>query len=156
MKDKTFSFLNIFGLAVAFGVAILLSTYALFELSYDQFHSDQVYQVYSTDQTPKGAQASTSREIPFAGALQEEVPGIEKITRYMGTSGLIISGDKELRLNTTYVDPDFFSIFNFPLIKGDKENPIAEKSTVAITQYAAKTIFNSEDVIGETIKILKE
>ncbi|UJH90989.1 ABC transporter permease [Antarcticibacterium sp. 1MA-6-2] len=156
LKDKTFSFLNIFGLAVAFGVAILLSIYALFELSYDQFHSDEVYIVYSTDQTPKGAQASTSREIPFAGALQEEVPGIEKITRYMGTSGLIISGDKQIRLNTTYVDPDFFSIFNFPLIKGDKENPITEKSTVAITQYAAKTIFNSEDVIGETIRILQE
>lgn len=155
-KDKTFSFLNIFGLTVAFGIAILLSIYALFELSYDQFHSEKIYQVYSTDHTPKGPEASKSREIPFAGALKEEVPGVEKITRYTGNSDLVIYGDKQLRMGTTYVDPDFFSMFNFPLIRGDKENPITETSSVAITQHAAQRIFGFEDVIGESIKILKE
>ncbi len=155
-KDKTFSLLNIFGLSVAFGVAILLSVYALFELSYDQFHSNRIYQVYSTDHTSKGPEASTSREIPFAGALKEEVPGVEKITRYTGNSDLVTYGDEQLRMGTAYVDPDFLKMFNFPIIKGEKEDPISETSSVAITQHAAQRIFGSEDVIGESIKILKE
>lgn len=155
-KDKVFSFVNIFGLAVGFGVAILLCIYALFELSHDQFHSEKIYQVYSTDHNPKGPEASTSREIPFAAALKEEVPGVEKITRYIGNTDLVIYGDKELRMGTAYVDPDFFSIFNFPLIKGNRENPITETSSVAITQHAARKIFGSEDVIGKSINILKE
>lgn len=55
-KDRTFTTLNIIGLTAAFGVALLLGMYAVFQLSYDRFHenSNTLYQVYSEDQTPMG------------------------------------------------------------------------------------------------------
>lgn len=157
-KDKSFTFLNIFGLTIAFGVAILLSMYALFELSYDRFHYKlgNIYQVYSTEQLPDGPEASTSKSVPFAGALEEEVPGVEKITRYNGKGVLVLYGDKELQLTAAYVDPDFFSIFSFPLIKGEKENPIGEKSAVALSENTAKLIFGHTDVVGESIRVITE
>lgn len=157
-KDKTFTLLNLFGLSVAFGVAILLSVYALFELSYDQFHNngDRIYKVYTTIQDQQGAIPRTTQPIPFAEALKEEVPGVEKITRHIGGSSLATIGDKELRLRTAYVDPDFLSIFSFPVIKGDKLNPISEKSSIAITEKAAEKIFGSEDPVGKSINILME
>jgi ABC-type antimicrobial peptide transport system permease subunit len=157
-KNRTFTFLNIIGLTLAFGVAILLSTYALFQLSYDKFHEnkDSIYQVYSTDQLPQGPERDISQSIPFAGALKEEVPGVEKITRYNGKGVLVLNGDKELRMTAAYVDPDFFSIFSFPVIKGQKENPIGEKSSVAISEYAAIRIFGHIDVLGESIRVVTE
>lgn len=155
-KNKTFTLLNVFGLSVAFGVAILLSVYALFELSYDQFHPQRSYGVYATNQTPKGAEGSTSQPVPFANALKEEVPGVEHITRYTGYSDLVTYGDKQLRLISAYVDPDFFKIFNFPVIRGEKETPVNELSSAAITQHAARRIFGKEDVVGESVNILKE
>ena len=157
-KNRTFTTLNIVGLTVAFGVAILLSTYALFQLSFDQFHEneDSIYQVYSTEQLPDGPEAGTSKSIPFAGALREEVPGVEKITRFNGRGVLVLNGDKELRMTAAYVDPDFFSIFTFPVIKGKKENPIGEKSSVAISEFAANLIFGHTDVLGESIRIITE
>ena len=157
-KDRTFSFLNIIGLSVAFSVAILLCTYALFELSYDRFHenADKIYQVYTTDHHPEGPEASTSKSVPFAGALQEEVPGVEKITRFNGTGVLVLNGENELRMTAVYVDPEFFSIFTFPVVKGKKEDPIGDKSAVAITEYAANRIFGETDVVGETISVMTE
>lgn len=155
-KDKMFAFLNIFGLSVAFGVAILLSVYALFELSYDQFHSPRTYSIYATNQTSKGAEGSISHPVPFTDALKNEVPGIESISRYTGYSDMVTYEDKELRVVSAYVDPDFFKVFNFPIVRGDKNNPITEGSSVAITQDGAKRIFGSEDVIGKWINILKE
>lgn len=158
LKDKIFTVLNIFGLSVAFGVAILLSVYALFQLSYDQFHenSHSIYQVYTTHQGVKGAEASTTKPIPFAEALKQEVPGVEKITRYIGSSNLAIVGDNQYRLGTDYVDPDFISMFSFPIINGDTQNPITDKSSIAMTQEAAKRVFGTEDVVGRTIDILME
>ncbi|HEA30896.1 MAG TPA: FtsX-like permease family protein [Leeuwenhoekiella sp.] len=157
-KDRTFTTLNVVGLSVAFGIAILLSMYALFELSYDHFHehADRIYQVYQTEQNPKGAEASIAKPIPFAEALQKEVPGVAKITRHNGNGVLVIEGDKQLSMSASYVDPDFFSIFSFPVIKGEKNNPIGNPSSVAITEYAAKTIFGNKEALGQTINIMTD
>jgi ABC-type antimicrobial peptide transport system permease subunit len=157
-KDRTFTTLNIIGLTAAFGVALLLGMYAVFQLSYDRFHenSNTLYQVYSEDQTPNGIEANISKSIPFADALREEVPGVDKITRYNGTGILLTHEDKQLQLSGAYVDPDFFDMFSFPIIKGDTQNPITAESSIAITEAAAKTVFGKEEAIGQTITILRD
>ncbi len=157
-KDRKFTALNILGLSVAFGVAILLSMYALFELSFDQFHKnkDSLYQIYTTNQTPDGPEASTAESIPFAGALKKEVPGVEEITRYNGKGALVLYDEKELSMSIAYVDPDFFSMFSFPILLGKKENPIEDKSAVSLTEYAAKKIFGDVDALGKSIRVISE
>lgn len=153
-KEKTFTFLNVFGLSVAFGTAILLSMYALFELSYDRFHenSDSIYQVYQTEYNRNGAQLSISKPVPFAPALKEEVPGVEKITRYNGGTALLTRGEKQLRMSAVFVDPEFFSIFSFPVIEGSIK-PVSENAEIAMTEKAAEKLFGKENPIGKTVSI---
>lgn len=153
-KEKTFTFLNIFGLSVAFGAAILLSMYSLFELSYNKFHEnvDSIYQVYHTEYTPKGPEAGIANPLPFAAALKEEVPGVEKITRFNGGGVLASIGENQVRLQSAFVDPEFFSIFTFPVLKGNK-NPVLDKSEVALTENAAKTLFGNEEALGKNLDI---
>ncbi|WP_335965099.1 ABC transporter permease [Galbibacter sp. PAP.153] len=157
-KDKTFTGLNMLGLTVAFTVAILLSIYALFELSYDRFHEniDRIYNVYTTAQSPDGPEVSTAKPIPFALALQKEVPGVEKITKYNGGNVLVTYGDKQLRMEAAYVDPDFFSIFSFPVIKGNEQHLVEDESSIVITQKTAKTLFGEENALGKTVNILQQ
>ncbi|MEH6656820.1 ABC transporter permease [Leeuwenhoekiella marinoflava] len=157
-KDKTFTLLNLLGLSTAFAVAVLLGMYAFFELSYDGFHKNKasLYQVYSTEQTPEGIEASEPKSVPFAPALRDEIPGVAKITRYNNKGVLVISGNKELRMSAAYIDPDFFSMFSFPVIKGKEQQPTADKSTVSITEYAANRIFGTEDALGKTISVITE
>ena len=153
-KEKTFTFLNIFGLSVAFGAAILLSIYALFGLSYNNFHknADDLYQVYHTAYTPKGPQPGIAQPLPFASALKDEVPGVEKITRFNGGSVLVGIDENQVRLISAFVDPEFFSIFTFPVIKGE-QNPVSDKSEVALTEKAAKTLFGDEEALGKSVNI---
>jgi len=153
-KEKTFTFLNVFGLSVAFGAAILLSIYSLFELSFNKFHdnADSLYQVYHTEYTAKGPEAGIANPIPFAAALKEEIPGVEKITRFNGGGVLASIGDKQVHLQSAFVDPEFFSIFTFPVLKGDK-NPVSDKLEVALTEKAAKKLFGNEAALGKSVNI---
>ncbi len=157
-KNRTFTALNIFGLTAAFGVAILLAMFAVFQLSFDRFHEqgDNLYQVYSEDSTPDGIEANTSKSEPFAAALRDETRGVEKITRYNGSGVLLSYQDKQLRMNGAYVDPDFFDMFSFPIIKGDGKNPITSESSVTMTEQAAERIFGEENPIGQTVTILRD
>lgn len=156
MKDKTFTLLNVVGLSVAFGVAVLLSMAAFFDLSYDSFHKngDNIYQVYNTQQTPKGPEAGTSQAAPFAEALKTEVPGVDKITRFLEEEALTSYGEKEINLDAAWVDADFFKMFTFPSLNGITDNPLADKSSVVVTEKTANKLFGSADAIGQTINIL--
>ncbi len=152
-KNKVFTFLNILGLSVAFCVATLLSIASLNNLAEDQFHvnKENLYQVYATEQTSKGPEEVSSRSTPFAPTLKEEVPGIKKITRHLEENVVVSYEDKELQLDVSYVDPDFFEMFSFPVLKGENTSPLSQKSSVALTQETAKLLFGNEDVIGKTI-----
>ncbi|MDF0714877.1 ABC transporter permease [Muricauda sp. 334s03] len=155
IKNKVFSIANIVGLTCAFAVAILLSMTALFELSFDQFHEnkDTAYQVYLTSQTPRGAETSTSNPVPLAGALEEEVSGVKRITRALSEDALVSYKEKDLDLDAEYVDAEFFNIFTFPGINGNTNNPLPSKNTVSITEETATKIFGNTDVVGEVIQI---
>ena len=157
-KDRTFTALNIIGLTVAFGVAFLLSTYALFELSYDKFHENigSIYEVYTDEQTSKGAESDNSNPIPFAEALKEEVPGVEKITRFATGGPLITYNGNTFRIGSAWTDPEFFEIFSVPILEGEKGNPISDKSSIVLSQKIATSIFGKETAVGKTISIQRE
>lgn len=154
-KDKTYTGLNIFGLSVAFGAAILLCIFALFQLSFDRFHenADRIYMAYATEQTKNGPNVSTSKPEPFAKTLQEEVPGIEKITRYNGGPVLVGQDEKQFNLQSAFVDPEFFSIFSFP-VKDGNPMPVNETSEVALTEKTAKKLFGQKEALNQTVYVL--
>jgi len=154
-KRKSFTILNIIGLSVAFGIAILLCTAALFDLSFDKFHSnsDNLYKLYTTVQTPKGPEAALTHPVPLAQALRTEVPGVKKISRFGGGHVNISKGEKELTMGIVRVDQDFFDMFSFPVAKGNSQNLLKERSDVLLTEDAAKRMFNTIDAIGQTVLI---
>ncbi len=156
MKDKTFTLLNVVGLSIAFGVAILLSMAAFFDLSYDNFHENgkNIYLAYSVQQTPKGSEAGTAQPAPFAPSLQAEVPGVAKITRFLQQGAMALYHDKEINLDGIWVDADFFDMFTFPALKGDRSNPLKDQSSVVITESTAYKLFGASEPIGQTIHIL--
>ncbi|MGB7393539.1 MAG: ABC transporter permease [Pricia sp.] len=155
MKDKTFTGLNVVGLSVAFCAAILLTMAAFFDLSYDDFHAngDRIYKTYWSAQAPKGPQAGTAQPAPYAGALQNEVPGVDKITRFLEAGALVTYGDKEINLDAVWVDADFFEMFTFPSVIGNAGNPIQKKNAVVITEDTAQRLFGDTGAIGQTIGI---
>ncbi|MDN3725340.1 ABC transporter permease [Aequorivita sp. SDUM287046] len=157
-KDRTNTILNIIGLTAAFGSAFLLCVYSLYELSTDEFHKnhESIYKIYTNEQTTKGPKSSDTHPIPFANALQTEVPGIEKISRYVTGGTLLTYNGNTFRVSSAWVDPPFFDMFSFPISKGNKTTPITDKNSIVLNQKMANTIFAQEMAIGKTVIIQRD
>src|ERR1700743_3207172 len=120
-KNKVFSLIHILGLTIGITVCMMIFLFVSNEFSVDKFHTQgkQIYRVM------RGIQQGTPRvpylSGPYAPALLNDFPAeIKKAVRVQPNSGLISFGDKAFSEQHMYVtDPDFFTLFSFPLIKGD-------------------------------------
>lgn len=155
-KNKQFSVINILGLSIAIGISILLAMDGFHKLSFDSFHEngDRLYQTYITWQTPEGTEVGASQPTPFAPALKSQVPGVARISRHLEEEALTFYKQKEIGLNALYVDADFFSMFSFPVINGDKNSPLDDPNAVVVTATTAQKLFGEENPIGKTVNIL--
>jgi putative ABC transport system permease protein len=166
-KNRTYSAINVFGLAVGLAAAVLLLLWVQDERSYDGFHAhaDRIYRQTSTfsqdgqKQTWEGVPAAT---MAFA---RREVPEIELAalitTNYDVT--LFSYGNKNFieKGNAAYVEGSFFQLFSFPFLKGNPKKPFTNNRSVVITETMAEKYFgpswkDSENPIGKIIRTDKK
>ncbi|MEJ7683131.1 MAG: FtsX-like permease family protein [Segetibacter sp.] len=152
-KNKLHTAINVIGMAVAFTCSILLLLFVYQQFSFDTFHAnkDNLFQVYRTFNGPQGVEKSGSMGYPAAPVLKAEGIGVEKATRYKYGGRGIKYKDKELDLQVNLVDNDFFSMFSFPVVKGNKASPLADLGSAAISEYAAGKLFGKEDPVGKLV-----
>jgi putative ABC transport system permease protein len=152
-KNKLHTAINVVGMGVAFTCSIVLLLFVYQQFSFNKFHSnvDRIYQVYNAYSGPQGIATSAEMGYPAAPVLKAENIGIEKSTRYKYAGKGVKYKDKELSLQVTLVDNDFFSMFSFPVVKGNKTNPLADLGSIVISENAAERLFGKEEPIGKTI-----
>ena len=155
VKHKIFASINIIGMAVAFGAVILLSMTAFYELSYDGFHQNKnsVYQLYREEHTPAGNDNNTSVSAPLTPALKNAFPDL--LASGFGDFGgtVIRYQNKEFNYTVRTVDPDFFKMFTFPIIKGNHAEPLKNLNDIVVSKTIAENIFGRADAIGKLIQV---
>ncbi len=153
-RQKTFSAINILGLAIGLGTCFLIVLYIQDELSFDSWHAkgDRIYRVVR--ETRSGGQ---SDYLPFtsgalARALERDFPEVEKAVRVITWSSVDVRLDeKKFEMGVCVADPELFEIFDFPFVRGNLETAFPNPNAIAITESAAKRLFGDEDPIGKTI-----
>jgi putative ABC transport system permease protein len=162
MKRKLYSFINAFGLSVAIAFCTLIYLFVQDEKSFDSFqeNKDQIYRIESKSfDTWKHDAADPYQkhawiQVCLAPVLEEELPEVERVTRYNPDyEGILRYEDKVFTEKITFVDADFFSMFSFPLIKGSKEKIFQNNTDVVITPEVATKYFGNDDPIGKSIAI---
>src|ERR1700722_704362 len=156
LRNKAFSIINISGLVIGMASAILILFWIQNEISYDRFHKDQdrLYEVWGNDVYDGQIQSGTATPEVMAPILKNDVPQIEEVSRYdWGNDYLFTVGDKSLKTNGNLVDPDFLSMFSFPLLKGDEKTVLNDPYSIVLTEKLAKRIFGNENPIGKVIKV---
>lgn len=156
LKKKTFSFLNIIGLAVGITCASLIFLWIEDELSYSHYFKkrDQLYQVM-TNQT-YDRQTFTFAATPglLAPSIKEEIPGIKNVTRATWGERMVLSKeDKSLYADGLQVEPAFFSMFNLEFIQGNPAYAFEQLHSIVLNERMAKKIFNTTDVLGKMVKL---
>lgn len=160
-RNKLFSAINIFGLAVGMSVCLLMITLFMEVRSYDRFHedADRIYRInniyQSLDEDPSYF-ASTS--IIAGKRLQEEVPGIDaSVIMRRNFSGDAKVGDKVVPMSGIYATEGFFDVFSFKILRGNGATALVEPYSIVLTDETASKIFDEGiDPLNQIIKVNDE
>lgn len=156
LRRKGFSFINISGLAVGMASALLILLWVQNELSYDRFytHGDRLYQLWRNGKDNTGLLSFSSVPQIVGPTMKQDYPEVERATRVFWNETLLLSrGEKKINVPGTMADPDFLSMFDFPLLQGDRATALLQPTQMVITEKTAKAFFGNEDPIGKTIRI---
>src|SRR6266700_3868444 len=154
-KNKTYSLINIAGLAVSLATCILLLLWVRDELSYDRFHKNaaNIYRT-TTHFVIAGKENLWSTPAALATFAKPAIPEIQNACRlgYYSNISLIEYRDKKIiQTDCGLADSSFFTMFSFPLIKGNPHQPFTDNRSVVLTETLSGNIFGNEDPIGKTI-----
>jgi putative ABC transport system permease protein len=156
-RQKTYSIINILGLAVGIAATLLILSYVEFEFSYDDFqkNADHLYRIAVQD-TKEGKIVGDSPEFtpPIGPAIMAEFPEVESYVRISNFGeATYATGDNVLRISdVTYADSSFFDLFSFQLVSGNPKQALAEPYSLVLTDQAALGLFGGNDPIGKMVK----
>ena len=165
MKNKTFSFINIFGLSVGLTCCMLITIYLYHEVSYDKYHKniDQLYQLGTTF-VGNGKESNTpNTPAPMAAAMHKEFPEINGTARLMPLFG----DDKTLlqyraaneepksfyERKGYLADASFFTLFNYHFIEGNPATALQEPNSLVLSEEIAKKFFGNQPALNKSIHI---
>jgi len=155
LRNKGFSFINIFGLAVGMGSTILILLWIQNEISHERFHKnlDRIYTLNNRDKFNGELWAWNTTPKILAPTLQQDYPEVEEAVRITRASFLMSFGDKHLIESGNFIDPSFLKVFSFPLIQGNAAIALNQVHNIVVTQKFAKKFFGNEDAVGKIIRI---
>lgn len=161
VNNKFYSFINVAGLAVGLSVGIMILLWVQDELSYDNFHANaqRIFKINSHIPTGESEQVWSGSPSPLAVHAPAKIPEVEAAVRVRDNydNALFTYGDKSFigadfsSSRTAYVDPNFFTVFDFRLLKGNKAAPFQGSHSVILTASVAKKIFGNEDPVGKIV-----
>lgn len=156
-KNKSFSAINIIGLATGLAVCLLIVLYVVDELSYDQYNvnADRIYRL-DADIYFNNTQATFAvAPDPLGPTLVREYPEVEQMVRINYQGDILVKKDNQnvQDHHAAFADSTFFKVFTAPMIKGNPANALNDPSSIVIDETTAKKYFNSTDVIGKTLYI---
>ncbi len=154
LKHKTFSLINVFGLAAAMSVCMLIIMLIADQRGYDQFHvnKDRIYRIQTVGKHGNDMRTASSA-LPLAELLRKDYPGIEAaagIVRNIG--GDLVYGEKIASGAGYFADGNLFRVMDFKLDEGDARTALERPFSLVISKELADQLFPREDPIGKTVK----
>lgn len=159
-KDRQFTFLNLIGLSTGLACALLIYLWVNDELNVDKFHEKdrQLFQVMQNKANDKGIETIEYTQGLLAMSLAEEMSEVEYATSvippaWFSDKGIVSFKDTKVRADGQFAGKDYFNLFTFHFISGNKNKALSSKYSVVISDELATRIFNTTDnIIGKTIE----
>jgi putative ABC transport system permease protein len=162
-RNRFFSFINIFGLAVAMSVSMILIMLVADQLSFDRHNSngDRIYRINTIGLDEKGQPIETmenaSTPMTLGPELLTNYTGIESVVRFregFGNGWLDIANQNgNVPLTGFFADANVFQVFQYELEYGNAGTALVEPYSVVLTKAAAAKLFKEENPIGQVIHV---
>lgn len=154
-KHKGYTLINVIGLSVGIACCILIMLFVKSEWSFDRFHSkaDRIYRAWLEEHYQGEVFKNTVTPVPLAPVLQQGLPEVEASCRVAALTPTLRYHNNSFNDPVSMVDSNFFKVFDFQVIKGNKENPFPDKESLLLTTGAAKKYFGKDNPIGKNLEL---
>jgi putative ABC transport system permease protein len=148
-RQKSYSLINVIGLAIGIAAVILIMLFIVDEMSYDQFHvnKDRIFRLVRTTSVLSAA--------PIGPALMQEFPEIQDVVRIDPTGRTLVhdpgTNKSFYEDHIAWVDANVFRLFSFKLVRGNPETVLQEPNTMVITTSIAKKYFGDTNPMGKVL-----
>lgn len=165
VRQKGYSLINITGLTIGLVISLVIAFYVIDDLTFDRFHpeSENIYRSLTLENTNSGTMTYSITAGPIMPAAKENIPEVVAATRAfaIGTpfvaAGSVpfaeMNADNAISLRGFMTEPEFFNVFGFKIIRGDRETALVDPNGVLLTPDAAVALFDEEDPIGKRLTL---
>jgi putative ABC transport system permease protein len=158
-KNRTYAFINIFGLAIGLAACLMILLYVRYEKSYDAWlpNSENVYQLQTYFTNPEtGEEANLQMAHYVAGTtLQQDFPQIESRVYALASSLVVMRGGEALAVEKgVMVDGNLLDVLGLPLLYGEARTALAAPGSVLLSESEAIRIFGDANVVGRTLTLV--
>ncbi len=161
MRNKTFSAINILGLAIGMACCMLILLYVQDELSYDRHHenANRIYRLATTAKVAGVVRQVAMSPFSTGPALVEDYAEVLDAVRFLKANEKTLVGNQQVHFyesNVLFTDANVFHVFDFPLGKGDPQTALLEPNSIVLTQEMAWKYFGDRDPMGQTLAMEDE
>ncbi len=156
IKRKTFSFINIFGLAISIACCMLISGYLYTQLSYDNYpkQQEQIYRVELHNSDNGATDVYPNVDVAVGQGIKNAFPEVHATTR-LAPMPIIFAqyNDKQFKEDKiASVDSNFLELFSIPFIEGDPQTALIQPNSLVVTKAFAQKYFGDENPLGKSLK----
>lgn len=155
-KNKVFSFINIFGLAIGLTCFMLITVFVYNELSYDKYPVDanDIYRVNLSVTGNGNVAVYPEVDVAVGEGIKNAFPEVKATTRISPAIDFIKYGDNQFKEeHLAFADSNFLQLFSIPLIEGNSSDALASPNSIVISKSFAKKYFGDQEALGKSLAI---
>lgn len=166
IRNKTYTFINIFGLALGISSALVLFKFINYHKSFDTHHSnyDKIYRFVRHEISANSVDRDMGVPVPFAEAFASDYPDVGKvaIVQYAREGQFKVTNElgDQIKFAETggigFVETSFFDLFDIEFVAGNKETALENPGHVILSaslieKYYGYTGNNMAAALGKTV-----
>ena len=155
-RHKLYSLITIGGLAIGLAATVLILLFVYKETSYDTWvpNAERIYRLHTTYNIPgRDALRSVRSSGPMRQAFQDNFEQIESATRLGYLTPRVFKDGAVYDQQVTFADPEFFEVFDLPLLQGDRASALADPRSLILSESTAKKYFGDASSLGQTLTL---
>jgi len=156
LKNKVFSFINIFGLSTGIACFVLIASFVYNELNYDKYPKDakDIYRVHVSLTGNGDVAVYPNVDVAVGEGMKNAFPEILASTRISPAKDYVKYNDKQFKeQHLAFADSNFLQLFSIPLIEGSDKDALVQPNSIVISKVLAKKYFGNEEAVGKSLTI---
>ena len=159
LKNRAFSFINIFGLAMGISICLVLIMLVADQKNNDRYNTnrDKIYRItHNRLNSDDFVSLFATSPLPLADKLTSDYNDLDyavRIRRGFGTDWIGVEKNVNIPIGGFFVDPEFIDLFQFELLAGDSKSALELPNSVVLKEETAQKLYGSTDVLGKIITV---